>query len=128
MLFETKNNSIRLKFRLLIIGLVSLLWIGCSTEQMRNITGSTPLNAYSVIQGLVTGGSVLSGGTNSSLSSIVFEGGMHVYLESSENLNSNEDTVCRRHSLVYHHTPHPMVNTNTSTKYINQLYSQINFL
>tara|TARA_Y100000589_G_C27178661_1_gene639777 strand:- start:481 stop:1878 length:1398 start_codon:yes stop_codon:yes gene_type:complete len=93
MLFETKKNSSRLRFRLLIIGLVSLLWVGCSTEQMRNITGSTPLNAYSVIQGLVTGGSVFSGGTKSSLSSIVFEGGMHVYLESSENLNSNEDTA-----------------------------------
>ena len=23
-------------------------------------------------------------------------------------MNSNEDTVCRRHSLVYHHTPHPI--------------------
>ena len=108
MLFETKNNFIRLKLRLLIIGLVSLLWIGCSTEQMRNITGSTPLNAYSVIQGLVTGGSVLSGGTNSSLSSIVFEDGMHVYLKSSENLNSNEDTA-DNHSLISQ--PHNVISS-----------------
>ncbi len=89
MFYETKNNSVKLKFRL-IIGFVSLLWIGCSTEQMRNITGSTPLNAYSVIQGLVTGSSVISRETNSSLSSIAFEDGTRVNFNSLENPEFDE--------------------------------------
>lgn len=37
-----------------------MFWVGCSSEQMQNVTGSTPVNAFSIIQGLVTGGSIVS--------------------------------------------------------------------
>ncbi len=88
---KIKNTALRLKFRLLVIGLISLLWIGCSTNQMRNITGTVPVNAYSIIQGLVTGGSIVSRSTNYNLSRITFEDGTHVDLNPTSSLDKNED-------------------------------------
>ena len=80
-----------LKLRLFLIGLVSLLWIGCSTEQMRNITGSLPVNSYSVIQGLVSGDSIISRSNSSSLSKIAFEDGTLVDLRPSSTLDPKKD-------------------------------------
>ena len=71
--------------------LISLLWIGCSTEQMQNVTGSMPVNAYSVVQGLITSGSIISRSTEASLSRIVFEDGTLVNLNPSDTFSSSEE-------------------------------------
>ena len=91
MLFEIRNTLIVLKFRLFALGFISLLWLGCSTEQIKNITGSTPISAYSVIQGFVTGGSVISRSTHSSLSRITLEDGTYVNLNPSNTTVSNSN-------------------------------------
>ena len=91
MLFEIRNTLIVLKFRLFTLGFISLLWLGCSTEQIKNITGSTPISAYSVIQGFVTGGSVISRSTHSSLSRITLEDGTYVNLNPSNTTVSNSN-------------------------------------
>lgn len=50
---------IRLKLCTVVVLYFCLFWLGCGTKQLQNITGSTPVTAYSVIQGLVTGSSIL---------------------------------------------------------------------
>ena len=122
MLFEIKNKIFLLKFRVLLLVLISLLWIGCSTEQMQNVTGSMPVNAYSVVQGLITSGSIISRSTEASLSRIVFEDGTLVNLNPSDTFSSSEEysySQQENNNIIFNHDSEDSLNQQLTNSNID---------